>query len=94
MLESLSKAFYEHHNTIKTCNSEEEKIEILKDILECNYSPYIPMFEAQKKFNIKKHTLVYSIETEKIKAIKIGRRVLIKTSTIASIIYSKNKNLF
>lgn len=79
---------------LNSCKSEADIIKLLETILEKNFTPYISMHDAEKNFNIKIHILRYSIESEKIKAIKIGRRTLLKTSTIAPIIFSKNKNLF
>lgn len=91
---SFKEIIEKNFDTINTCQSNEEKIKKLKTILEQHYTPYISMHDAKKQFNIETHILRYSIENEKIKTLKIGRRVLIKTSTVAPIIFSKNKNLF
>ncbi|MGL5350469.1 MAG: hypothetical protein ACRDA0_07910 [Cetobacterium sp.] len=91
MLKSIIK---ENSINFNSCKSENEKIKILENILAEHFTPYISMHDAEKNFNIKIHILRYSINCEKIIAIKIGRRTLLKTSTLVPIIFSKNKNLF
>lgn len=88
---SLENIISQNISTIKKFKTSEQKIKFIENLLEKAFGKFISRHHISKKLNIKEHRYRYFLNNNSYPQFKIGKRVFIKTSVFASLIYNDYK---
>lgn len=88
---SLETIISQNISTIKKFKTSEEKIKFIEKLLEKNFGKFISRNHISTKLNIKEHRYRYFLNNSSYPQFKIGKRVFIKTSAFATLIYNDYK---
>lgn len=88
---SLEQIILENISTIKKFKTSEQKIKFIEKLLEKNFGKFISRNHISKKLNIKEHRYRYFLNNSSYSQFKIGKRIFIKTSAFAGLVYNDYK---
>lgn len=87
----LENLLLENIYAIKKLKTSEQKIKFIEKLLEKNFGKFISRNNISEKLNIKKHRYRYFLDNSFYPQIKIGKKIFIKTSSFAPLVYNDYK---
>ncbi len=88
---SLENIIFQNISTLKKFKTSEQKIKFIEKLLEKNFGKFISRNHISQKLNIKEHRYRYFLDNSSYSQFKIGKRIFIKTSVFANLIYNDYK---
>lgn len=90
---SLEALILKNLSVLKKCKTSEQKITLLEKILEENFGKFMPRNHIYEKLHIKIHRFRYFLDNSSYEHHKVGRRILVSTSSFAKLIYKDYKKI-